>query len=50
MKVVSSNCRGLGNQPAVRGLHDLQKAEEPDLLFLCETKLTEEEMDRFVGA
>ena len=29
-----SNCRGLGNQPAVHGLLDLQKAEEPDILFL----------------
>ena len=47
MKLVSQNCRGLGNQPAVRGLLELQKAEEPDILFLCETKMIEKEMDWF---
>lgn len=47
MKIVSQNCRGLGNQPAVNGLLDLQKAEEPDILFLSETKLTEKEMECF---
>jgi hypothetical protein len=47
MKAVSQNYRGLGNQPAVRGLLDLQKAEDPDILFLSETKLLEKEMERF---
>jgi hypothetical protein len=47
MKIVSQNCRGLGNQPAVNGLLDLRKAEEPDILFLSETKMSEKEMDCF---
>ena len=47
MKLNSWNCRGLGNRPAVRGLLDLQKCEAPDILFLCETKLTKERMERF---
>jgi exonuclease III len=47
MKLASQNCRGLGNQPAVRGLLDLRKAEEPDILFLSETKLKEDEMESF---
>jgi exonuclease III len=29
----------MGNGPAVRGLLALQKKEDPDVLFLCETKL-----------
>jgi hypothetical protein len=45
MKIVSQNCRGLGNQPAVDGLLALQRAEEPDILFLCETKLKEKEIE-----
>ena len=47
MKIVSQNCRGLGNQPAENSLVELQKAEEPDILFLSETKLNEKEMERF---
>jgi hypothetical protein len=31
----------------VCGLLNLKKAEEPDILFLSETKMSEEEMDRF---
>jgi hypothetical protein len=45
MKAVAQNCRGLGNQPAVNGLLELQRAEDPDILFLSETKLIEREMD-----
>jgi hypothetical protein len=45
MKTVSQNCRGLGNQPAVRSLQALVKAKEPDILFLCETKLKQKEME-----
>lgn len=47
MKLVAWNCRGLGNSPAVRGLRDLVKVEEPDILFLSETKLDEKRMQRF---
>ena len=46
MKVISLNCQGLGNQPAVMGLLELWKAEEPYVLFLFETKLDKEEMKR----
>ncbi|KAJ1259810.1 hypothetical protein BS78_10G184600 [Paspalum vaginatum] len=39
MKLIAWNCRGLGNDPAVRNLLKLQKEEDPDILFLSETKL-----------
>lgn len=39
MKLIAWNCRGLGNGPAIRGLQDIQKKEDPDMLFLSETKL-----------
>jgi exonuclease III len=39
MKIVAWNCRGLGKSPAVRGLLSLQKEEDPDILFLSETKM-----------
>ena len=39
MKIVGWNSRGLGNGLAVRGLLDLQKREDPDILFLSETKM-----------
>ncbi|KAI5008136.1 hypothetical protein ZWY2020_009184 [Hordeum vulgare] len=47
MKIVSRNCRGLGNRPAVHSLLDLRKKEDPDILFLCETKLDEKRMEKF---
>jgi exonuclease III len=47
MKIVGFNYRGLGNDPAVQDLLDLKRAEDPDVLFLCETKLDDKEMERF---
>ena len=38
MRLITWNCRGLGNGPAIRGLLDVQKREAPDILFLSETK------------
>jgi hypothetical protein len=34
----------LGNDPAIRGLLDIQKREDPDVLFRCETKMCEEKL------
>ena len=46
MNAVGWNGRGLGNQPAVQGLKDLHKEEDPDVLFLSETKLDRKGMER----
>jgi exonuclease III len=47
MRIASWNCRGMGNGPAVRGLLDFQRQEDPDVLFLCETKMKERNICRF---
>uniref|UniRef100_A0A2N9HUR9 Endonuclease/exonuclease/phosphatase domain-containing protein n=1 Tax=Fagus sylvatica TaxID=28930 RepID=A0A2N9HUR9_FAGSY len=39
IRIISWNCRGLGNQFAVRSLCQLVKNEGPKVLFLMETKL-----------
>jgi exonuclease III len=44
MRISCQNCRGLGNGPAVRGLLDLQKQVDPDILFLAETKMDDKRM------
>jgi exonuclease III len=35
----------MGNGPAVRGLLELQKREDPDVLFLSETKMRKEKLE-----
>ncbi|XP_073359856.1 uncharacterized protein [Aegilops tauschii subsp. strangulata] len=47
MKLIGWNCRGLGNGPAVRSLPDLGRVEDPDIVFLAETKMTAKELERF---
>jgi exonuclease III len=39
MRLLSWNCRGLGNPFAVRSLHFVVKTQGPGVLFLMETKL-----------
>jgi hypothetical protein len=39
MKTFSLNCRGLGNPETVRELHMFVKKEDPDIVFLMETRL-----------
>ena len=46
MKIVAWNCHGLGNHKAVRGILDVQRRENPDVLFLSETKLDEKRMKK----
>ncbi|PNT71206.1 hypothetical protein BRADI_2g24825v3 [Brachypodium distachyon] len=47
MRLVAWNCRGLGNGLADRGLLDLQKREDPNVLFLSETKMVEANICKF---
>jgi exonuclease III len=47
MKIVSWNCRGLGNHPAVHGLLELQKSKKADVLFLSETKMDRRKIEKF---
>lgn len=46
MKLVSWNCKVLGNPQAVRALSRLIRLENPHLVFIMETRLKEGEMDR----
>ncbi|KAF8411685.1 hypothetical protein HHK36_004243 [Tetracentron sinense] len=38
MRLLSWNCRGLGNPWSIRALHQLVKEKDPSVLFLMETK------------
>ena len=46
MKLVGWSGRGMGNRLAVRGLLEVQKKEDPDVLFLCETKLDKKGVEK----
>ena len=39
MRIISWNCRGLGNPSKVEAVRDLMKAEPADILLLQETKI-----------
>jgi hypothetical protein len=46
MSIVSWNCRGLGNLWTVQKLHRLVKEKKPNIVFLMETKLRSNKMER----
>ncbi|XLR25102.1 hypothetical protein S83_053002 [Arachis hypogaea] len=46
MKIISWNCRGLGNPWAVRALNKLLKQQAPNLIFLMETRRKIDELNR----
>lgn len=46
VKILSWNCRGLGNPAIVTELRQLLVANVPDIIFLCETKLHKCDFDR----
>ena len=46
MKILSWNCRGLGNQTVVDVLSHLVREKAPNVLFLMETKQSMAEMRR----
>ena len=48
MKILSWNCRGLGNQTAVDVLSNLVREKAPNVLFLMETKQSMAEMRRIL--
>ena len=39
MRIVSWNCRGLGNPMKIEAVKDLMKAEHAEILMLQETKI-----------
>ena len=43
MSIISWNCRGLGNLQTVRALEKVVNKEEPDIVFLMETKVDKKE-------
>ncbi|XP_057432398.1 uncharacterized protein LOC130725163 [Lotus japonicus] len=49
MRILSWNCRGLGNKPTFRVLQRLIHSEGPDVVFVTETRLHEAEMLRHCG-
>ncbi|XP_057444610.1 uncharacterized protein LOC130736850 [Lotus japonicus] len=49
MKILSWNCRGLGNLQTVRVLKKLIHSKDPDVVFLMETKLYTSEALQHIG-
>jgi len=45
MKLIAWYCRGLGTSLTIHSLLDLQKEEDPDILFLSETKMNEKRIE-----
>ena len=45
MSTLAWNCRGLGNRRTVRALEKVVSSEDPNFIFLMETKLVVTEMD-----
>ncbi|KAK8335229.1 hypothetical protein V6Z12_A09G039500 [Gossypium hirsutum] len=45
MKIICWNCRGVGNPATVRDLKQLLVAIDPDIIFLCETKVSANRFD-----
>ncbi|KAK5775494.1 hypothetical protein PVK06_043390 [Gossypium arboreum] len=45
MKIICWNCRGVGNPATVRDLKQLLVAIDPDIIFLCETKINANRFD-----
>jgi exonuclease III len=46
MKLLSWNCRGLGNPRAIRALLRVNRIQNPQVVFLMETRLKSDEMER----
>jgi hypothetical protein len=46
MNLLSLNCRRLGLDAAVGGLRDLCRSYNPEVVFLCETKKKDKEMEK----
>ena len=46
LRIISWNCRGLGNPQSVRALHDLVRCWNPKIVFLMDTKSKKNRMER----
>ena len=46
MRIISWNCRGIGNPWSVRALHDMVRRWKPKIVFLMETKSKAKRMEK----